>query len=625
MKKEKTIEETFQKLSHRDHIRKRPARYINDIHPSKTEMYLLNEDKTKFEKRTINFSPGFQKLFNEPFVNPIDEAERKGSNLDTIKVWIDEKKKTICIEDNGGIPVVIHKTYNEYVPEMIFGHLMAGSNFDDSDERTGIGQNGEGVKLTNVFSSKFVVETDDGKKHFKMTWIDGMLKKSKAEITPSKKKGTSITYTLDSEIFDFSKDYVDSIIKMVYDTAGVKSNIKIYLDGKLIKIKSFKDYIKFYTDNFLFESNDNWEIGIAPSENGEFEHFSFVNGSQTIVGGTHVDYVSNQIVNNIKEWIWKKKKYDIKPGEIKNHLRLFINSTIVNPKFNSQTKEKLVTKETEFKTDIKISDKFINSIIKSEIIQSILDWIDTKEKQKELAELRKLNKEIGKDNPKRIVKLSDASSATERDKCALCIVEGLSASLAITSSRDPKYIGSYALKGKIPNVSEIENKKIVDNQEIREMMTAIGLKIGEPVKSIKDLRYGRVYILTDADPDGAGHITGLLCNFFYRFWPELFKMNFIYRFYTPIVKAIVGKENFYFNSIKEFEIWEEKNKNKNFKSKWLKGLASSTTEDFRVYLKDIKNLVPLEYKDKKDFEVIELFFDKDKADLRKEYLGIMEK
>ena len=119
------------------------------------------------------------------------------------------------------------------------------------------------------------------------------------------------------------------------------------------------------------------------------------------------------------------------------------------------------------------------------------------------------------------------------------------------------------------------------------------------------------------------HIAGLLCNFFYRFWPELFKMNFIYRFNTPIIKANIGKENFYFNSPDEFEKWSEKNKN--FKSKWLKGLASSTTEDFRVYLKDIKNLVPLEYKDKKDFEVIELFFDKDKADLRKEYLGIMEK
>lgn len=129
-------------------------------------------------------------------------------------------------------------------------------------------------------------------------------------------------------------------------------------------------------------------------------------------------------------------------------------------------------------------------------------------------------------------------------------------------------------------------------------------------------------VLLQKNCDGA-HISGLLCNFFYRFWPELFKMGVIYRFYTPIIKATIGKDNFYFNSPEEFEKWSEKNKN--YKSKWLKGLASSTTEDFRVYLKDIKSLVPLEYKDEKDFDVVELFFDKDKADLRKEYLGIMEK
>jgi DNA topoisomerase-2 len=592
---------------------------VNHLDKEK-DIFVIKDNKMLPKK--ITFNPGFLKLFDEIFLNAADESERDGSKLNTIKVFIDEKKSMIGIEDNGGIPVVLHKEHKEYVPEMIFGHLMAGSNFDDSEDRKVAGTHGEGATLTNIFSTKFKVETDDGKKHFQIEWRNNSRDKSKPKITESKKSGTYIEYYPDSNFFKFTKDNIETLIKRTYDIAGCKPNLKIYLNGKQIKIKSFKDYIEFYTENYLYEQNENFQIGIAKSETGEFENISFVNCIETYEGGTHVDYISNQIAVKIKEWIWKKKKYDIKPGEIKNHLRLFLNCTVINPSFSSQTKERLVTEQKNFKTSIELSDKFINSIIKSEIIQSILDWIDTKEKQKELAELRKLNKEIGKDNPKRIVKLSDASSTTERDKCALCIVEGLSASLAITSARDPKYIGSYALKGKIMNVSEVENKKLIENQEIREMMTAIGLKIGEPVKSIKDLRYGRVYLLTDFDHSGF-HIAGLLCNFFYRFWPELFKMNFIYRFNTPIIKANIGKENFYFNSPDEFEKWSEKNKN--FKSKWLKGLASSTTEDFRVYLKDIKNLVPLEYKDKKDFEVIELFFDKDKADLRKEYLGIMEK
>jgi DNA topoisomerase-2 len=620
MKKEKTIEQKYQKLDQVTHVLKRPGRYIGSISDKEKDSYVIKDNKMLPKK--ITFNPGFLKLFDEIFLNAADESERDGSKLNTIKVFIDEKKSMIGIEDNGGIPVVLHKEHKEYVPEMIFGHLMAGSNFDDSEDRKVAGTHGEGATLTNIFSTKFKVETDDGKKHFQIEWRNNSRDKSKPKITESKKSGTYIEYYPDSNFFKFTKDNIETLIKRTYDIAGCKPNLKIYLNGKQIKIKSFKDYIEFYTENYLYEQNENFQIGIAKSETGEFENISFVNCIETYEGGTHVDYISNQIAVKIKEWIWKKKKYDIKPGEIKNHLRLFLNCTVINPSFSSQTKERLVTEQKNFKTSIELSDKFINSIIKSEIIQSILDWIDTKEKQKELAELRKLNKEIGKDNPKRIVKLSDASSTTERDKCALCIVEGLSASLAITSARDPKYIGSYALKGKIMNVSEVENKKLIENQEIREMMTAIGLKIGEPVKSIKDLRYGRVYLLTDFDHSGF-HIAGLLCNFFYRFWPELFKMNFIYRFNTPIIKANIGKENFYFNSPDEFEKWSEKNKN--FKSKWLKGLASSTTEDFRVYLKDIKNLVPLEYKDKKDFEVIELFFDKDKADLRKEYLGIMEK
>lgn len=617
----KTIEQKYQKLDQVTHVLKRPGRYIGSISDKEKDSYIIKDNKMLPKK--VTFNPGFLKLFDEIFLNSADESEREGSKLNTIKIFIDEKKGFIGVEDNGGIPVVIHKEHKEYVPEMIFGHLMAGSNFDDTEDRVVAGTHGEGATLTNIFSTKFKVETDDGKKHFSIEWKNNSRDKSKPKITSSKKPGTYIEYYPDPNFFKFTKDNIETLIKRTYDIAGCKPNLKIYLNGKQIKIKSFKDYIEFYTNDYIYEQNENFQIGIAKSETGEFENISFVNCIETYEGGTHVDYISNQIAVKIKEWIWKKKKYDIKPGEIKNHLRLFLNCIVINPSFSSQTKERLVTEQKNFKTSIELSDKFINSIIKSEIIQSILDWIDTKEKQKELAELRKLNKEISKDNPKRIVKLSDASSVDEREKCALCIVEGLSAALAITSSRDPKYIGSYALKGKIPNVSEIENKKIVENQEIRDIMTATGLKIGEPVKSIKDLRYGRIYILTDKDHDGS-HIAGLLCNFFYRFWPELFKLGVIYRFYTPIIKTTIDKEILYFNSVEEFKKWEEKNQNKSYKSKWLKGLASSTTEDFRVYLKNINNIVPLEYKDKKDFEVIQLFFDKDKSDLRKDYLGILE-
>lgn len=773
--KNKSLEEKYQKLDQISHVLLRPSRYIGPVKNHKIESFILDDSSEKFVKRNIEFNPGFLKLFDEIILNSVDESERTSSKLNIIKVKIDSKKKCIIIEDNGGIPVEIHKEHKEYIPEMVFGHLMAGSNFDDSEERTAAGTHGEGASLVNIFSIKFVVETDDGKKSFKMEWKNNSREKGKPEIGNSKENGTKITYYPDPKFFEFTEDNINKLIKRTIDIAGCRPKLKIYINGKLIKIKSFKDYINYYINDekkIIFEENKNWQIAVVNSESGSFEHVSFINCIDTYEGGTHINYISDQITSRIKEWVLKKKKYDLRSSEIKNHLKLFINAVIINPSFSSQTKENMVTEPRDYGTEITLSEKFINSIIKSDIMEQLLEWIEAKNKAKELAELKKLNKDVDKGNIKRILKLADAGEKEDRSKCLLCITEGISASLAVVSARDPRYIGSYALKGKILNVSEVDNKKITADNEFKDIITAVGLKIGEKVKSVNDLRYGKIAFLTDSDclsedtfiitdkgnkklkdinpGDSAltsggfkkilnlfkknfenyivfningnliecsenhkfyvfdselnkivlkkakdinktsdfflnkkqdfmdlnspndfnlicindkieikekkefiditveennnffitdkngnnsilssnshgAHISGLLCNLFYRFWPELFKMGVIHRFYTPIIKVTQGKEIKEFYTVKEFEIWEKQN-TKPFNAKWLKGLASSTTEDFKRYLSNLKkNLVPLEYHDKSDFDIIELFFNKDKTEDRKKYLDLEEK
>lgn len=148
-----------------------------------------------------------------------------------------------------------------------------------------------------------------------------------------------------------------------------------------------------YADNSVEDYNDNWIVAIAPNENDTFQHISFVNGVDSYNGGTHIDYVTNQITTKLREYIKRKHKIDVKPNNIKQQLMIFINCTINAPMFTSQTKEFMSTDVKDFGTSFEVTDKFINKIIKSGVVQKVLDWAEAQQRQKELADLRKMNKQ----------------------------------------------------------------------------------------------------------------------------------------------------------------------------------------------------------------------------------------
>ena len=608
----KNIEDKYKVLDQISHILLRPQTYVGSNKPHTSVKWVISNDD-KIEQRELTYIPSFIKIFDEVITNSVDESKRN-KKLNRIDVKIDTKSNFISVRDNGGIPVVIHKEQKKYVPEVIFGTLMSGSNYDDTEYREVVGLNGLGSKLTNIFSLKFEVSTCDGKNLFQQVFKNNMRDRTKPIIKSSNKCYTEISYYPDLEKFgltEINESHFKMIEKRVYDLAACNTNVKIYFNGTLINFKTFEDYIKLYTSEYFYEStkDKSWSIGISPSSNG-FQQVSFVNSTDTYDGGTHVDYVLNQIISQLREFFQRKHKVDVKPSELKNHMFLFLNSTVINPSFSSQTKEKLITEAKEFGMSFEVSNKLIQLILKSDIVQSILDWIQQKKNAEENKLARELNKNLSKI---KVDKLIDAKGK-DRWKCSLAIFEGDSASSAFRKYRDTPTQGAFSLRGKFMNVAEITNQKLVSNAEVVNLMGALGLKLGQKVVP-GTLRYGRILFYCDQDYDGYS-IVGLLINFLHKFWPELFEHNIVYKVETPIVvvKNIKSKKKIYFYNQNEYNDWVKSINPKDWEIKYKKGLAALVDDEYKDIIHNPK-LTKIK-KDDISSDSLNIWFGKD-SNLRK--------
>ena len=628
----------YKKLDHREHVLKRSETYVGSKITEKTNMYVV--DRTKLPninivKREVEYNPAFVKLFDEIIVNASDHAIRTGS-VSYIKVRIENDK--ISVENDGDtVPIDINDDEKIYNPELIFGHLLTGENFDDDEDRIVGGRNGLGAKLTNIFSKKFIIECCDGKQKYKQTFKDNMMTIMKPSISKvsDTKSYTKITFYPDYNQFDFdgiSDDFMDIMYKRCIDVAAYNPSIRVSINGKTVPVKSIKDYIKlhvgkdaefFYEDLNIKTKDDNgkdvnftWSVGIAQSPSYGFEQVSIVNGITTHRGGTHVNYLSLSLSKDI---VKKMKGKKIPWSDVKNKLFLFVVCQIPNPTFDTQTKENLTnTMNSKITGGETISDKTIKKIAKSDIIQSILDEIELRERMD--------MKKIGKGKKRRIEsdKLVDANKAGTLDsqKCHLALCEGDSATSLVVAGmsvvgRD--YWGAFPLKGKMLNIRDASLGKIKNNDEVQNLIKIIGLEFGKKYTDTSDLRYGKVVITTDADSDGI-HIKGLLMNFFEAFWPELLKMDFLYEFITPILKAKKGKSVKSFYTIKDYEKWLSTNP-KGWTNKYYKGLGTSTPNEAKEYFKDIDNhLLPFKWDSDENHDHIDMVFNKKRADERKKWM-----
>jgi DNA topoisomerase-2 len=619
MAKQKGIEEKYQKLTDIEHVLLRPFMYIGSTSAHTGDQYLYDGEKVWTEEVTYN--PGFIKLFDEIISNSVDE-HRRNPKLNEIRVTINLDSSEILVWDNGGIPVAKHPVHKEWIPEMLFSNLKAGSNFDDTEQRTVAGTNGVGATLTNIFSKKFIVSTCDGINRFDQEFTNNMHKRSKANVTPAKRGFTEIVYSPDLERFkmrSIDEKSLQIIFKRCLDVAACNNRLTVKFtriqEGKksdwTLRFKNFDEYIRLYTEGFHYEESKDWKIAFAKAENG-FQNVSFVNSVHTKDGGTHVDYIINQLIAQLREMIKKKHRVDVKPSDIRNYVSIFIDCTIINSSFSSQTKEKLITEPKDFGTRHEVSDKLAKTIFKSEIIASVLDWVEKKALAQERAELRKLNSTLDKT---KIPKLIDAQRKGDRGPCILGIFEGNSALSAVRKFRDTQTQGAFPLKGKFINISEMKSSEIIKNDEAVQLMASLGLKLGEEPKG---LRYGRIYIYTDADQDG-NHISSLLINFFNRFWPELFDQGRVYKVMTPLVVAKKGKESINFYTNDEFDHWCNGTKINQWNIEYKKGLAALESDEYAEILRNPK-LVQLK-NDKHTKESLDAWFGADSAPRKERILN----
>ena len=491
--------------------------------------------------------------------------------------------------------------------------------------------NGLGSKVTSIFSKEFCVQTVDStaQQLYQQTFHCNMTDKTAPKITPYKKYPfTSIRFLPDYEKFGalgMTDDMYTLLMKRAYDVCAVtEPNIAVTINGEKATCKTFEKYVDLYigakgeSTRFYEAANDNWQVVAAHSTSG-FQHVSFVNGICTFKGGRHLDAVSNAIVKALVETVEKKKKVALKPQHIKDNLALFIKATIVNPTFDSQSKECLTTPASKFGSKFEVSDKFIEKLYKSDIVASALVAASAGE-----AKAQKKTDGSKKTRLRGMAKLNDAALAgTARSKeCTLILTEGDSAaSMAISglavTGRD-RY-GVFPLRGKLLNVKDAPASKIFDNVEITALKKIIGLESGKEYTTIDDLRYGKVMLMTDADNDGT-HIRGLLINMVHSLWPSLLKFpNFISAMQTPIVKVKKGTTVVEFYNDQDYTAWKEANDQAGWATKYYKGLGTSTADEAKAYFSDIQQVNYVHTGPASDM-AISLAFDKKKADDRKEWL-----
>ncbi|KAL3537453.1 hypothetical protein ACH5RR_000819 [Cinchona calisaya] len=641
----KTIEETYQKKSQLEHILLRPDTYIGSIEKHSQTLWVFEENS--MVHRPISYVPGLYKIFDEILVNAADNKQRD-TKMDSMKVVINVEENIISVYNNGdGVPVEIHQEEGVYVPELIFGHLLTSSNYDDTVKKTTGGRNGYGAKLTNIFSTEFVIETANGQrqKKYKQVFSNNMGNKSEPVISKCKESEnwTKVTFKPDLAKFNMTHledDVVALMKKRVVDMAGcLGKTVKVELNGQRVPVKSFSDYCDFYLQSaaktrpdplprIVEKVNDRWEVCVSLSE-GQFQQVSFVNSIATIKGGTHVDYVTNQITNHVISIVNKKNKNaNLKAHTVKNHLWVFVNAFIDNPAFDSQTKETLTLRQSSFGSKCELSQEFLKKVAKSGVVENLLSWADFKQSK----DLKKT------DGTKRqritgITKLEDANDAGGKnsDRCTLILTEGDSAkalAMAGISVVGRNYYGVFPLRGKLLNVREASHKQIMDNAEIQHIKQILGLQHGKAYDNVKSLRYGHLMIMTDQDHDGS-HIKGLLINFIHSFWPSLLKIpSFLVEFITPIVKATHKSGRVLsFYSMPEYESWKESlgGNAGGWSIKYYKGLGTSTSKEGKEYFKDLeKHKKDFVWVDEQDEEAIELAFSKKKIEARKNWLRQFE-
>jgi DNA topoisomerase-2 len=650
------LAQQYQRKTDKQHILDNPDTYIGSVENVDAEMWVYDDVTTKIQLKTIEYIPGLYKLFDEGIVNCRDHVIRMIQStmlekkfVTSIAIDISEDGTISMFNDGNGIDVAKHPEYDIWIPEMIFGHLRTSTNYNKDEQKIVGGKNGFGFKLVLIWSEYGRVETVD---HVRGLKYVQEFRKNLDEICPPKitkcssnKPYTKVTFKPDYKrlnVQGLTSDMLALLRKRVYDIGAVTDHsikkIKISLNDQITPVKNFQQYIDLYigakdTAKRVYEQPDErWEYAVAISPTKEFIQVSFVNGICTFKGGKHVDYITGQIIRKLCDYIEKKKKIKVNANTIKEQLILFLRCDVVNPSFDSQTKDFMNTPSAKFGSSCSVSDIFVEKVAKMGVMDMAMSLTEAKE--------NKLAKKTDGSKTKSIRGIAnfiDAnfSGTTQSKDCILILCEGLSALSGIVSglsSDDRNTIGIYPLKGKLLNVRGQQVKKVSENKEITDIKKILGLETGRDYKTIADvhqyLRYGKIMYMTDQDLDGS-HIKGLCINLFHTEWSSLIKIpGFLSFMNTPILRAKKGSYVKLFYNDGEYETWKKSlSASENVNSwtiKYFKGLGTSTSAEFKEYFGN-KKIVDFVYSGSTSDDTIDKLFNKDRADDRKAWLEQYDK
>jgi DNA gyrase/topoisomerase IV subunit B len=594
----KAVNKEIVVLSEKEHIRARPTVYVGSVKPTDEKIPIVRSGRIFIDPKSI--SVGLYKLFDEVISNSIDEAKRMKGKMKLITIKVDSKRNAISIRDTGNgfhKGAAKHKISKLSNIETAVSQLRAGSNFNNEDvEESLVGTNGMGVSLVNVLSKMFKIVTVNESHHYEQVWND--YERTDPKVKPndgSLQKGTEITFEPLSEIFGRTKWDQDIL------------STDIAFKKRLIK----KDPIIKNLDLEFYWDDQKIDLGIDffPKESFSIETpIGEVIIWEKFEGGGPVSFVNSAMCSGIHQRIVNEhinSKLDDTLGHHFYDTFISLNLPPKLVKFGDQNKTRFVTPREEVEGTISrnIVSK-LQAFFKTPLFQSILKKV---EERKNDGHIKKLRAEKKKVNVKQSHKYFPASRNNAEN---LFIVEGLSAMGSILQKRDPQNDGVYALKGKIKNCRTLSD--LSENKEILEMMQILNLD--PTVKNAQMIsNYKRVVIATDPDPDGA-HITSLLINLFYKWFPFVIVNGQLNILKTPLVTIGDGKRRKYFFDMEEFK----NSKSGNTGIRYLKGLGSLSLEDWEFVMSN-KRLLAISAPNKSK-EFLDMAFG-DSADLRKKWLS----
>ena len=557
-------------------VRKRPAMYIGDLSVK-----------------------GFHHLIWEVVDNSIDEAMAGYCSEISVKINVDN---SITVVDNGrGIPTGIHPKENKSALEVVMTVLHAGGKFDKDTYKVSGGLHGVGVSCVNALSEHLVATVYREGKIFEQQYKKGIPVEDVKQIGKTNDRGTKVTFTPDKEIFTVSEYNYDTIANRLRELSFLNAGIKIILvddreldddgnpkrdefisEGGLIEFVNYLDVSreKLIPEPIYMEGKkENVPVQVALSYNLSYSEnvVSYVNNISTIEGGTHVAGFRRGLTRTLKSYadksgLLEKAKVDVSGDDFREGLTAIISIKIAEPQFEGQTKTKLGNTEAMGAVDVCVGEMLRNYLEENpkqakQIVSKVILAAQARHAARKAREMvQRKNVLIGTGLPGKLADCSEKDPAL----CEVYIVEGDSAGGSAKQGRDRKFQAILPLRGKILNVEKAQEHKIYDNEEIKNIITALGVRFGteedEKELNLEKLRYHKVIIMTDADIDGS-HIRTLILTFFFRYMRLLIDKGYLYIALPPLYLLSKGKTSKY--------VWSEDEKDRQIKEMSKDGKESS--------------------------------------------------